>query len=118
MKIDLGAYEAFPYTVTYQENGAINGNVPIDKETYDQGHSVIVQGNNGNLERAGYTFKGWNTQADGKGTLYAENTTFPMGKADVTLYADWTKNTTYQVQYNANVATGGQVITSMKITKW
>lgn len=58
VKIDLGAYEAFPYTVTYQENGVINGDVPIDKETYDQGHSVIVQSNSGNLERAGYMFKG------------------------------------------------------------
>ncbi|MGG2108038.1 InlB B-repeat-containing protein [Lysinibacillus pakistanensis] len=109
VKIDLGAYEAFPYTVTYQENGAINGDVPIDKETYDQGHSVIVQSNSGNLERAGYTFKGWNTQADGKGTLYVENTTFPMGKADVTLYAEWMVNPTYQVQYDKNGATGGQV---------
>ncbi|MGG2053615.1 InlB B-repeat-containing protein [Lysinibacillus pakistanensis] len=107
--IDLGAYEAFPFTVTYQGNGATGGNVPVDKETYNQGHPVIVQSNSGNLERAGYTFKGWNTQADGKGTPYTENVTFSMGKENVTLYAEWTKNPTYTVTYDANGATGGQV---------
>ena len=106
--IDLGAYEAFPYTVTYEKNGP-TGDVPIDKETYNQGHQVTVQNNNGNLVKAGYTFTGWNTQADGKGTHYAENATFPMGTANVILYAEWTVNPTYQVQYDGNGATGGQV---------
>jgi len=95
--------------VTYQENGATGGDVPVDKETYDQGHSVIVQSNSGKLERAGYTFKGWNTQVDGKGTHYAENSTFLMSTANVMLYAEWTGNPTYTVQYDANGATGGQV---------
>ena len=109
VKIDLGAYEAFTYMVTYQENGATGGDVPVDKETYDQGHSVIVQSNSGKLEREGYTFKGWNTQVDGKGTHYAENSTFLMSTANVMLYAEWTGNPTYTVQYDANGATGGQV---------
>ena len=69
----------------------------------------MVQGNSGNLVRTGYTFKGWNTQADGKGISYAENATFQMGKADVILYAQWTANPTYTVIYNANGATSGTV---------
>ena len=32
---------------------------------------------------------GWNTKADGTGTDYAPNATFPIGAANVTLYAKW-----------------------------
>jgi uncharacterized repeat protein (TIGR02543 family) len=40
--------------------------------------------------RTGYSFSGWNTQADGNGTTYTANQTFNMPNADVTLYAKWT----------------------------
>ena len=107
--IDLGAYEAFPFTVIYQGNGATGGDVPVDKETYDQGHSVNVQSNSGNLERTGRIFAGWNTQKNGKGFHYAENATFLMSPANVILYAEWTGGSVYTVQYDANGETGGQV---------
>ena len=42
-------------------------------------------------KREGYTFKGWNTLVDGKGSTFDFiNTTMPA--QDVTLYAQWTKN--------------------------
>jgi uncharacterized repeat protein (TIGR02543 family) len=37
----------------------------------------------------GYTFAGWNTQANGGGISYAQGASFTMGKANVTLYAQW-----------------------------
>lgn len=39
--------------------------------------------------RAGYTFSGWNTAANGSGTSYANGANFPFS-ADTTLYAQWT----------------------------
>ncbi|WP_201262155.1 InlB B-repeat-containing protein, partial [Lysinibacillus mangiferihumi] len=110
--IDIGVYEATPYyTVTYSANGATSGTVPQDSIKYEENKTVTVQGNNGNLVKDGYIFAGWNTQADGQGTAYNANETFPMGTADVILYAQWTKpNTpTYTVTYHANGATSGTV---------
>ena len=55
--------------------------------------------------RRGYTFAGWNTQPDGKGTFYEENAYVKnlTKKADevVTLYAQW-KAAQYQITYNLN----------------
>ena len=55
--------------------------------------------------KRGYTFAGWNTQLDGKGTFYEENAYVKnlTKKADevVTLYAQW-KAAQYQITYNLN----------------
>ncbi|MBJ6362519.1 InlB B-repeat-containing protein, partial [Paenibacillus sp. GCM10012307] len=72
------------YTVTYNSNGAASGSVPSDSNRYEQGAIVTVQSNTGNLTKPGYTFAGWNTQADGQGTSYASNATFAMGTSNVT----------------------------------
>ncbi|MFJ7647573.1 InlB B-repeat-containing protein [Lysinibacillus sp. NPDC097279] len=80
------------YTVIYDKNGATGGTVPQDSKSYEENENVTVQGNSGLLFRTNYSFKGWNTQADGKGTAYAEKVTFKMGKANVTLYAQWVEN--------------------------
>lgn len=40
-----------------------------------------------------YTFAGWNTQADGKGTTYSAGGTIPSVSSDITLYAQWTPRT-------------------------
>ena len=57
------------------------------------------------FEKKGYTFAGWNTQPDGKGTFYEENAYVKnlTKKADevVTLYAQW-KAAQYQITYNLN----------------
>jgi uncharacterized repeat protein (TIGR02543 family) len=42
--------------------------------------------------RAGYTFSGWNTAANGSGTAYANGASYPF-TADATLYAQWSENT-------------------------
>ncbi|TKI48052.1 InlB B-repeat-containing protein [Lysinibacillus tabacifolii] len=110
--IDLGVYEATQYyKVTYDSNNAVGGQVPQDNTHYQENKTVTVQGNSGNLVREGYIFTGWNTQADGKGTTYQANDVFPIGTADVMLYAQWTKpnTSTYTVIYHANGATSGTV---------
>lgn len=77
------------YTLKYDANGATGGSVPQDYTHYLGGEKVTVA-NKGNLSKANCTFKEWNTQADGKGTGYKENTdVLTMPKRDVTLYAIW-----------------------------
>jgi uncharacterized repeat protein (TIGR02543 family) len=96
------------YTVTYNGNGATGGTPPTDYNTYVQGDTVTVLGNAGILSQTGgYTFAGWNTQANGLGTSYVAGATFTMGVANVTLYAVWTQNPTHMVIYNGEGATNG-----------
>ena len=42
--------------------------------------------------RNNYTFTGWNTQADGKGTAYKPGDTFTLTDKDTVLYAQWSRN--------------------------
>ena len=75
------------YTVTYNGNGNTLGSVPVDSTTYEQGQTVTVLQNTGNLAKSNSTFGGWNTLADGTGTTYGS--TFVMGTVNLTLYAKW-----------------------------
>jgi uncharacterized repeat protein (TIGR02543 family) len=95
------------YMVLYDGNGNTSGDAPIDAIGYEPGKTVIVLGNGGNLEKAGYEFGAWNTASDGSGVTYAPGQTFVMGLADVTLYAQWTS--VYTVTYNGNGAGSGSV---------
>ncbi len=45
------------------------------------------------VTKEGYTFKEWNTAADGSGTAYAAGAEITMGEDNVILYAQWTVNT-------------------------
>lgn len=80
------------YTVTYDSNGADGGIVPTDSKEYKHQDPIIILGNTGNLIKAGYTFVGWNTKADGKGVTYKIGQTIQMGKGNLILYALWSKN--------------------------
>ncbi len=77
------------YTVTYNGNGSTSGSPPVDTTNYEQGQTVTVLGNPGNLDKSGYDFAGWNFQSDGSGTTYTVSQTFVMGAANVILYAQW-----------------------------
>lgn len=80
------------YTVTYDSNGSDGGIVPTDSKQYKNQDTITVLGNTGNLMKAGYTFVGWNTKADGKGVTYKIGQTIQMGKGNLILYALWSKN--------------------------
>ena len=60
--------------------------------------------------RAGFTFAGWNTQADGGGTDYPDGAAFPFASTPlnttVTLYAQWTAVGAFTVTFDANGGTG------------
>jgi uncharacterized repeat protein (TIGR02543 family) len=101
------------YSVTYIGNGNTAGSVPVDVNNYTAGATVTALGNTENLVRTDYTFIGWNTQSGGGGITYASGITFPMGSANVTLYAQWTANPTFVVAYNGNGNTAGTAPTDV-----
>ena len=84
-------YKIIPlFAVTYNANGAESGSVPVDKDLYEAGNTVRIQGNTGSLKKEGYKFLGWNTLADGSGTTYYEgNRLIVDGTGHITLYAKW-----------------------------
>jgi len=100
---------ATKFNVTYNKNGADAGSAPQDQEEYQEGFTVTVLDNSGNLEKASFNFSGWNTAADGSGTTYTTGQTFIIGKSNVALYAKWTNNPVYRITYNGNGAGSGSV---------
>lgn len=93
------------YTITYFGNGASGGSAPAD--TTGNG-SVTLAGNTGNLENTGFTFDGWNTQANGSGTNYEVGENYNL-IADLSLYAKWVAvaPTNYTITYSGNSSTAG-----------
>ena len=80
------------YLVVYNGNGATTGGLPIDGNNYTTGALVTVQGPVP-MARAGDLFYNWNTQPDGSGISYLPLAGFPIGSANVTLYAMWQVST-------------------------
>jgi hypothetical protein len=78
-----------PLHVTYSGNGNTGGIVPVDGVTYAPGATVTVLANGGSLEKTGYGFNDWNTEANGTGAPYHAGSTFALGAQNVTLYAQW-----------------------------
>ena len=68
--------------------------------------------------RNGYTFLGWNTKADGKGTAYAAGAIYKNDQngGTVTLYAQWTP-WKHVLHYNKNVPTSStsQTVSNMPV---
>lgn len=95
------------HAVFYDPNGATAGTPPTDFNRYPEGFAVTVSGNTGSLARTGYSFTGWNTEADGSGTHLGAGDTFTMGAVDATLYADWSwVPPAYHVVYDLNGGSG------------
>lgn len=102
------------YAVTYDGNGASDGVAPIDLELYQEGQTVTVLGNTGQLSLPGYRFAGWSLSANSTEADYVEGDTFTMGTSDTVLYAVWAEipvepPETYTLRYDANGATSGNV---------
>ena len=89
------------YTVKYNGNGNNGGSTANSTHTYDVAKNLTKNG----FVKTGYTFKGWNTKADGSGTSYADKASVKnlssTNGATITLYAQWTANQ-YQLTLNPN----------------
>ena len=75
-------------TLTYNANGG-EGSAPADQSA-DKWSTVTVAENT--FTRSGYSFAGWNTQADGSGEDYAAGDAFQLTGQDAVLYAQWSYN--------------------------
>lgn len=102
------------YKVRYNGNGATSGTMTDSSHVYDTVNSLTKNA----YARTGYTFTGWNTKADGKGTAYVDGDSVKNLTASkdgvVTLYAQW-KSNRYTLTYNAN---GGTVSASSKTLQY
>lgn len=88
--------------LTYDGNGNTSGHV--DGVTGRPGDVKVAA--NG-FACTGHTFTGWNTRADGSGTVYKAGGALHLD-ADATLYAQWRANA-YKVAFDANKGTGTMV---------
>jgi uncharacterized repeat protein (TIGR02543 family) len=93
------------YTVTYYGNGNTEGEAPVDSNNYEQ-DTVVTISDQGTLVQDGYSFTGWNTQANGSGDSYLVDDTLLMSTADLYLYAQWVP--LYTLTYNGNGNTDGE----------
>ena len=72
-------------SVGYEASYTISANTPAIVKSASETYAI-------------YTFAGWNTQADGKGTTYSAGGTIPSVSGDITLYAQWTPRT-FKITY-------------------
>ena len=87
------------YTVTFDANGG-TGSMSNQSANYNGATNLTANA----FTKTGHTFAGWNTAANGSGTSYADQASYPF-TANVTLYAQWTINS-YTVTFDANGGTG------------
>ncbi len=96
-------------TLTYHGNGATDGNTAA--QSGKTGDELTTNANP--FTRSGYTFTGWNTQADGRGKAYAAGNGFRLvadAKSNpvntTVLYAQWRINRV-ALKFDPNGGTGG-----------
>ena len=99
-------WTANSYAIAFVGNGKTGGTMYNELFYYDEAKALTTCA----YTRTGYHFNGWNTQADGSGTAYADGqevlnlTAEP--DATLTLYAQWTANT-YTVHFVAGIPVNG-----------
>jgi uncharacterized repeat protein (TIGR02543 family) len=93
---DTTLYAQWNSTITYDGNGqtSLASTVPA-ATTATRTTASTTLANAGTMLRAGFSFTGWNTQADGLGTNYASGLTTYQSSGNITLFARWTATITY-----------------------
>lgn len=91
------------YSLAYNGSSNTGGTVPSTANyNYNTVATVAAQGD---LLKGGYSFYGWNTQADGGGISYSPGDSITM-TASLTLYAQWLQNDQCTVTFNGNGGSG------------
>ena len=91
------------YSLAYNGVGNTGGTAPLTTN-HDYNTSVSVA-TSGDLIKAGYSFYGWNTQADGSGISYLPGDNITM-TSSLVLYAQWLENDQCTVTFNGNGGSG------------
>ena len=92
------------FTLIYDGNGATSGTVPEVKNVVAGSTVELKNYNPGNLEKDGYVFLGWNTDASATTPLTDITIT-----SNTTVYAVWKRLLYYTITFNRNGATSGDV---------
>jgi uncharacterized repeat protein (TIGR02543 family) len=87
--------------LTFSSNG---GTGSIASLSGNDGATAFLPTSDG-MTKLGYAFNGWNTQADGTGTQYAEGVGLTLTGSQ-TFYAQWTAGQSDTVTFNANGGSG------------
>ncbi|MGH1647622.1 BspA family leucine-rich repeat surface protein [Enterococcus gilvus] len=101
------AWRLNKYSIQFDKNGG-TGTMQGQTLTYDEEKTLLPNAFN----RTGYTFAGWNTQADGQGEhTYTDQQAVKNLSAEdgetVTLYAQWRAHT-YKIDFDPNTGEGTQ----------
>ena len=88
-------------TVTFDPN---EGNGSMAPQTVGKNIETALNKNDSYITRTGYSFAGWNTQANGGGTSYADGAPVTIAE-NLTLYAQWDPYK-YTVSFDANKPAG------------
>jgi uncharacterized repeat protein (TIGR02543 family) len=99
-------WKANTFIVAFEANTGSGSMSVMEGVVYGSNTNLIV--NSGQIYKTGYTFVGWNTQADGRGIFYSNGQSAiisTLNNVVITLYAMWNKNT-YTVIFNGNTASG------------
>lgn len=106
------------HTVRYDANAKNDTSVKGIPASQSKTANVDIKLSSGVPTRNGYTFLGWNTQANGNGTAYAAGATYTHDQdgGTVTLYAQWTP-WKHVLHYNKNVPTSStsQTVSNMPV---
>ena len=107
--ITLYAKWTWMYTHTLNLNANGGDGAPTAQTKTDSNATAPIQIPFTVPARAGYTFAGWNTAANGSGiSTYLPGTYVSVGGAAVTLYAKWTMSAyVHTIYYDFNGGTGG-----------
>lgn len=88
--------------LNYDANGG-TGAPDSESKSGPQGSSATFTVSSTTPTRDGYTFKGWNTKADGSGASYSASATVKvLAGTRETLYAQWVKNVKLEIIYDGN----------------
>ena len=106
------------HTVRYDANAKNDTSVKGIPASQSKTANVDIKLSSDVPTRNGYTFLGWNTQANGNGTAYAAGATYTHDQdgGTVTLYAQWTP-WKHVLHYNKNVPTSStsQTVSNMPV---
>ena len=93
------------YTILFAANGG-TGSASSQKASYNLPIALTANA----FTRTGYTFNGWNTEADGSGTPFTDRQTVLnlASGGTVKLYAQW-KPKTYTIMFVTNGGTGSTI---------
>ncbi|MCU6710376.1 S-layer homology domain-containing protein [Paenibacillus sp. J5C_2022] len=82
------------YSVTYHDNGADSGDLPINDNVYTEGELVTIEGNWYDLKKEDHYFDGWTLTPSPVVTdsVYYSWDELRIGQEDVHLYANWKLN--------------------------